>query len=60
MDNNYLKNKKINIQELCSINIENLFNTNQNKIVCYPSTWFGPTLQKNSITDLCPPEWCCL
>lgn len=34
------------------------FNTNMNKIVCYPAQWFGPKLQaKNDIKDLCPPEW---
>ncbi len=37
MDNNYLKNKKINIQELCCINIENLFNTNQNTHIPNPN-----------------------
>ena len=34
------------------------FSTNINKIVCYPSIWFGPNLiNKNDTKDLCPPEW---
>jgi hypothetical protein len=33
------------------------FNTNPNKIVCYPANWFGPKLQQNDIKDLCPPMW---
>ena len=34
------------------------FNTNMNKIVCYPAQWFGRKLQaKNDIKDLCPSEW---
>jgi hypothetical protein len=32
------------------------FNTNPNKIVCYPSKWFGPAL-KHDTSDLCPEEW---
>ena len=32
------------------------FNSNPDKIVCYPSTWFGPALQHNT-KDLCPPNW---
>jgi hypothetical protein len=28
----------------------------QDKIVCYPSVWFGPTITHNT-KDLCPPEW---
>jgi len=32
------------------------FNSNPDKIVCYPSTWFGPAL-KHDTKDLCPPEW---
>jgi hypothetical protein len=26
------------------------------KMVCYPSVWFGPSAQHNT-SDLCPPEW---
>ena len=33
------------------------FNTNKDKIVCYPSVWFGPSAN-NDTKDLCPPEWC--
>ena len=32
------------------------FNTDTNKIVCYPDQWFGPSL-KHDICDLCPTEW---
>jgi hypothetical protein len=31
-------------------------NENGNKIVCYPSTWFGPALKHNTI-DLFPNNW---
>ena len=33
------------------------FNTNKDKIVCYPSRWFGPELSKHNTTHLCPEEW---
>ena len=32
------------------------FNSNNDKIVCYPSVWFGECAQINT-TDLCPPDW---
>jgi hypothetical protein len=32
------------------------FNSNNNKIVCYPSVWFGETIN-NDTKDLCPPDW---
>jgi hypothetical protein len=33
-------------------------NSNPNKIVCYPSVWFGPTIPESTKTqDLCPIEW---
>lgn len=32
------------------------FNNWNDKIVLYPSIWFGPTIQHNT-KDLCPPEW---
>jgi hypothetical protein len=31
-------------------------NENINKIVCYPSIWFGPKMSHNTL-DLFPPEW---
>ena len=31
-------------------------NTNADKIVCYPSVWFGE-VAKNDTRDLCPPDW---
>jgi hypothetical protein len=32
------------------------FNSHQDKIVCYPSVWFGPMINVN-LKDLFPPEW---
>jgi hypothetical protein len=32
------------------------FNTNTDKVVCYPSVWFGPTANIDT-RDLCPPDW---
>jgi len=31
-------------------------NNSKNKIVCYPSTWFGTSIRHNT-KDLCPPNW---
>ena len=31
-------------------------NSNKDKIVCYPSVWFGPAAN-NDTRDLCPPDW---
>ena len=33
------------------------FNANRNKIVCYPSVWFGPKLADKDTSDLCPKSW---
>ena len=32
------------------------FNPNAEKIVCYPSVWFGPAANAD-VRDLCPSEW---
>jgi len=32
-------------------------NPNKNKIVIRPSQWFGPKMNHNNITDLCPNDW---
>jgi hypothetical protein len=32
------------------------FNTHKDKVVCYPSVWFGE-VARNDTRDLCPPEW---
>lgn len=32
------------------------FNAHKDKVVCYPSAWFGPSAN-NDTRDLCPPEW---
>lgn len=33
------------------------FNQNPDKVVCYPSTWFGPALQNHDTQDLFPASW---
>lgn len=34
------------------------FNVNYQKVICYPSQWFGPLLKdKNDTKDLCPRDW---
>lgn len=33
------------------------FNQTPNKIVCFPSEWFGPQLKSNNVNDLCPNDW---
>lgn len=33
------------------------FNRRPDKMVCYPSRWFGPKLAHNSTKDLCPSDW---
>ena len=33
------------------------FNSHTDKIVCYPSQWFGPNLAHNDTRDLCPDSW---
>ena len=34
------------------------FNSSDNKIVCYPSKWFGEVaIATHDTKDLCPPEW---
>lgn len=33
------------------------FNPNENKIVCYPNKWFGPSLSYLDTSDVCPSEW---
>ena len=33
------------------------FNGNKDKIVCYPSVWFGPKLANKDTSDLCPDSW---
>lgn len=32
-------------------------NNNPNKIVCYPSVWFGPKFSDKNTKDLCPNYW---
>jgi len=33
------------------------FNQNGDKIVCYPSQWFGPVLSHNYMGDMFPSDW---
>ncbi|MBM3455004.1 MAG: alpha-1,2-fucosyltransferase [Bacteroidetes bacterium] len=33
------------------------FNSWSDKVVCYPSVWFGKAIQQNDTKDLFPPEW---
>lgn len=33
------------------------FNPRENKVVCYPSTWFGEAMKHHDTRDLCPTEW---
>ena len=33
------------------------FNTNTDKIVCYPSLWFGQAYSHYNLSDLCPNTW---
>lgn len=34
------------------------YNNNKNKIVCYPSIWFGDAMpEKDNVQDLCPNDW---
>lgn len=33
------------------------FNTNPDKIVCYPEKWFGPTQGNKKMDDLFPESW---
>ena len=32
------------------------FNSNKDKVVCYPSVWFGE-VTNNDTRDFCPPDW---
>lgn len=32
-------------------------NNKEDKVVCYPKVWFGPSLYYLDISDVCPPEW---
>ena len=33
------------------------FNSNPDKIVCYPNIWFGPGLADHDKCDICPKSW---
>lgn len=33
------------------------FNNKPNKIVCYPTCWFGPALSNSSLNDMFPSNW---
>ena len=36
------------------------FNNNSDKIVCYPSLWFGPAASNNNTSTMFPMEWKCI
>jgi hypothetical protein len=36
------------------------FNTNSNKMVCYPKVWFGPSNSHHNLMYLFPPSWNCI
>ena len=33
------------------------FNTNHDKVVCYPENWFGPQLSQHDTSNMCPKSW---
>ena len=33
------------------------FNSNPDKLVCYPKIWFGPNLKQHDVSMLCPDNW---
>ena len=58
--------KQLLIMSLCEHNIianstfslwSGYFNVNSNKIVCYPSIWFGKYLQNHNTNDMFPHSW---
>ena len=64
-DNNLEDWEQMLVMSMCSHNIianssfswwGAYFNENVNKIVCYPSVWFGPAANHNTI-DLFPDNW---
>ena len=64
-DNNLLDWEQLLLMSCCKHNIianssfswwAAYFNSNVDKIVCYPSLWFGETANINT-NDLCPLEW---
>jgi hypothetical protein len=64
-DNKYQDWEQLLLMSCCTHNIIanssfswwGAYFNNNNKIVCYPSLWFGPGLDHNNTKDLCPPEW---
>lgn len=66
MDNSKYKDwEQVLIMSLCHHNIianssyswwGGYFNSNKDKIVCYPTVWFG-SIANHDTKDLCPDEW---
>jgi hypothetical protein len=66
VDNNYPDWQQMLIMSCCNDNIianstfswwGAFFNETAEKIVCYPSVWFGPNKGTTNMNDLFPPTW---
>lgn len=65
-DDNIIDWKQMLLMSICNDNIianstfswwGSYFNSNEDKIVCYPDVWFGPSLH-HDVSDLFPDDWC--